>query len=253
MKAYLERFGHETQLGTDFQSASAALADFMYQVQRCMLLCWIIGLRSGRHSSLLPQHLHHLCLFPISFCLVHVRSPHAAQVALPHYREGWFLARAAARYKRFLHLHRLHGKTTLIPPPDIDLCWRTHQVSELPSLRRRPVWHAASLCFCSPFWRMFLLDSDVAGMPLRQTAPARTRNGAPAVASLILRCRKPCHVLGQVSHVAYSADSMALFGDIYLRDDGQLHWKPGMLAFNFQLTEVRFSFHSPFEKACAGP
>lgn len=39
--------------------------------------------------------------------------------------------------------------------------------------------------------------------------------------------------------MAYSADSMALFGDIYLRDDGQLHWKAGMLEFNFQLTEVR--------------
>lgn len=90
------------------------------------------------------------------------------------------------------------------------------------------------------------MDSHVAGMPLRQTAPARTRNGAPAAASLILRCRKPCYLLGQVSHVAYSADSMALFGDIYLRDDGQLHWKPGMLAFNFQLTEVHFSFHRFF-------
>ena len=50
------------------------------------------------------------------------------QVALPHYREHWFLARAAQRYRRFLHLHRLHGSTTLIPPPDIDLCWRAHQV-----------------------------------------------------------------------------------------------------------------------------
>ena len=52
-----------------------------------------------------------------------------SQVALPHYREAWFLARAAMRYRRFLHLHRLHGRTTLIPPPDIDLCWRTHQVT----------------------------------------------------------------------------------------------------------------------------
>ena len=51
------------------------------------------------------------------------------QVALPHYREHWFLARAAQRYRRFLHLHRLHGSTTLIPPPDIDLCWRAHQVA----------------------------------------------------------------------------------------------------------------------------
>lgn len=33
MKAYLEKFGHDTQLGTDFQAASAALADFMYQVR----------------------------------------------------------------------------------------------------------------------------------------------------------------------------------------------------------------------------
>ena len=43
----------------------------------------------------------------------------------------------------------------------------------------------------------------------------------------------------QVYHVAYSADSMALFGDIYLRDDEQLNWKPGMLEFNYHLTEVR--------------
>ena len=42
-----------------------------------------------------------------------------------------------------------------------------------------------------------------------------------------------------MSHVAYSADSVSLFGDIYLRDDEQLHWKAGMLEFNFQLTEVR--------------
>ena len=42
----------------------------------------------------------------------------------------------------------------------------------------------------------------------------------------------------QVCHVAYSADSVALFGDMYLRDDEQLHWKPGMLEFNFHLTEV---------------
>lgn len=38
--------------------------------------------------------------------------------------------------------------------------------------------------------------------------------------------------------MAYSADSMSLFGDIYLRDDEQLNWKPGMLEFNFHLTEV---------------
>ena len=43
----------------------------------------------------------------------------------------------------------------------------------------------------------------------------------------------------QVCHVAYSADSMALFGDVYLRDDEHLHWKPGMLEFNFHLTEVQ--------------
>ena len=66
---------------------------------------------------------------------------YAIQVALPHYRERWFLARAAARYKRFLHLHRLHGRTTLIPPPDIDLCWRTHQVTAgLLSVPRPPAF-----------------------------------------------------------------------------------------------------------------
>lgn len=49
---------------------------------------------------------------------------------------------------------------------------------------------------------------------------------------------EPAGVMLQVSHVAYSADSMSLFGDIYLRDDEQLNWKPGMLEFNFHLTEV---------------
>lgn len=38
--------------------------------------------------------------------------------------------------------------------------------------------------------------------------------------------------------MAYCADSVALFGDIWLRDDGQLNWKAGMLEFNFQLLEV---------------
>jgi hypothetical protein len=32
MKAFLEKFGHSSQLGTNFQTASAALAEFMYQV-----------------------------------------------------------------------------------------------------------------------------------------------------------------------------------------------------------------------------
>ena len=40
MKAFLDKAGHTSELGTDFQAASAALADFMYQV-----LC------SSLHSS----------------------------------------------------------------------------------------------------------------------------------------------------------------------------------------------------------
>ncbi len=51
--------------------------------------------------------------------------------------------------------------------------------------------------------------------------------------------------------MAYSADSVALFGDIFLRDDGQLNWKPGMLEFNFQLTEVRILQEKQRETASA--
>lgn len=43
MKAYLEKFGHESQLGTDFEAASAALADFMYQVR---VACGTVGPQS---------------------------------------------------------------------------------------------------------------------------------------------------------------------------------------------------------------
>jgi hypothetical protein len=32
MKAFVDKIGHRSELGTDFQAASAALADFMYQV-----------------------------------------------------------------------------------------------------------------------------------------------------------------------------------------------------------------------------
>jgi hypothetical protein len=50
--------------------------------------------------------------------------------------------------------------------------------------------------------------------------------------------------------VAYSADSMTLFGDIYLRDDDQLNWKPGMLEFNFHLTEVQCRGYTSCSCSC---
>lgn len=129
MQSYLDRMQYVSKFKFDFQTASASMAAFMYQV------------------------------------------------APPHYQEAWFLDRAAVRYCRFLHLHRLHGRTTLVPPPDIDLCWRAHQLF----------------------------------------------------------------------HVAYCSDSMSLFNAIWLRDDGQLSWKPGMLEFNFQLTEelYRAAYNKP--------
>lgn len=171
MKAYLERFGHETQLGTDFQSASVALADFMYQVRRCMLLCWIIGFRSGRHSSLLPQHLHPFCLLAISFCLVHVWPPHAAQVALPHYREAWFLARAAARYKRFLHLHRLQD--------DAHPAARHQPLLAHAPGKRAPFSAPAARVACSkPLFLLALLADVPVGFTCCRDATPANRTGA---------------------------------------------------------------------------
>lgn len=50
------------------------------------------------------------------------------QTCLPHYREGWFIARAVARYRQFLHLHAITRGQFIVPPYDVDLVWHTHMV-----------------------------------------------------------------------------------------------------------------------------
>ena len=50
------------------------------------------------------------------------------QVSLPHYQKWFFLTEAFTRYKKFLHLKKLHRKELLVPCYDIDLMWHTHQL-----------------------------------------------------------------------------------------------------------------------------
>ncbi len=50
------------------------------------------------------------------------------QTNLPHYREPWFLERAAGRYRRFLALRRRHPTQFLVPTYDIDVVWHAHMV-----------------------------------------------------------------------------------------------------------------------------
>ena len=57
------------------------------------------------------------------------------QVSLPHYQKWFFLNEAFLRYKKFLHLKKLHKKELLVPCYDIDLLWHTHQVH--PSIYNR--------------------------------------------------------------------------------------------------------------------
>lgn len=64
------------------------------------------------------------------------------QTNLPHYREPWFLERAAGRYRRFLALRRRHPTQFLVPTYDID-------VGGMPTWCR----------FLLPWWSLYSLQS----------------------------------------------------------------------------------------------
>ena len=50
------------------------------------------------------------------------------QVSLPHYKDDKFLGQAILRYKKFLHLKKMHPNTFIVPCYDIDLIWHTHML-----------------------------------------------------------------------------------------------------------------------------